>query len=383
MGAATACFLARDHGLSVTVIERDATYRRASSALSASSIRQQFSTAINIALSRRSLAFYRTIGEELQVGGERPGIGLVEPGYLYLAGESGAQLLRRQHDLQRSQGVDVALLDAPALAARYPWLSLQGLALGSLGLTGEGWFDGWSVLQAFRRKAIACGARFVQAEVQPLHGHDGRVRGVQCSDSQTFEADQVLLTAGAWSAPLLDALGLELPVRARKRDVFVFDAPVHLGHAPLVIDPGGTWFRPEGGVNAAGHGRFICGGPPRREDSDEPPLEDIDHGMFEDLLWPALAQRVPAFEAARVVSAWAGYYEMNTFDQNGLVGRFPGWDNLYLACGFSGHGMQQAPAVGEALAQHMAQGRWGEIDLEPLSPARVARGEAILEECVI
>ena len=383
MGAATACFLARDHGLAAIVIERDPAYRRASSALSASSIRQQFSSAVNIALSQRSLGFFRRIGEELQVAGERPGIGLVEPGYLYLASASGASLLRQQHDLQRSLGVDVALLDPDALAARYPWLSLQGLSLGSLGLSGEGWFDGWSVLQAFRRKAIACGARFVQAEAQALSAVDGRIQRVDCGDGQSFEADQVVLSAGAWSAALLDGLGLDLPVRARKRDVFVFDAPVHLANAPLVIDPGGSWFRPEGGINAAGHGRFICGGPPRSADTDEPPLEAIDHGLFDDVLWPALAHRVPAFEAARVVSAWAGYYEMNTFDQNGLVGRFPGWDNLYLACGFSGHGMQQAPAVGEALAQQLATGQWGELDLDLMSPARIEQDAAILERCVI
>ena len=383
MGAATACFLARDHGLAPIVIERDPAYTRASSALSASSIRQQFSSAVNIALSRASLDFYRRIGEELEVGGEHPQIGLVEPGYLYLASAAGAGAMRELHALQRQMGVDVALLAPAALAERFPWLSVEDLALGSLGLSGEGWFDGWSVLQAFRRKAIACGARFVQAEVRALETRGSHVQAVTCDDGQRLIADQVVVTAGAWSASLLAPLGTDLPVRPRKRDVFVFDAPARLPRAPLVIDASGVWFRPEGAANAAGDGRFIAGAPPRAEDIDEPPLEAIDHGLFDDVIWPALAARVPAFEALRLVSAWAGYYEMNTFDRNGLVGMLPGWDNLRVACGFSGHGMQQAPAIGRALAQHIAGGQWGKLDLAPLSPARIARGEPIVERCVI
>jgi FAD-dependent oxidoreductase domain-containing protein 1 len=320
IGAATACFLARDHGLEPVVIERDPTYRRASSALSASSIRQQFSTPINIALSCRSLAFYRRAGDELAVGGERPEIGLVEPGYLYLASQAGVSRLQQQHALHRHLGVDVALLDPAALAARFPWLSVRGVALGSLGLSGEGWFDGWSVLQAFRRKAIACGARFMHAEVRSLEPHGNRVTAVTCADGLSLPADQVVLAAGAWSAGLLAPLGLDLPVRPRKRDVFVFDAPLHTLHAPLCIDPCGVWWRPEGAAAIAGHGRFITGAPPRGDDGDEPPLEAIDHGLFDELIWPALAARVPVFEALRLTGAWAGYYEMNTFDHNGLVG---------------------------------------------------------------
>jgi FAD-dependent oxidoreductase domain-containing protein 1 len=93
-----------------------------------------------------------------------------------------------------------------------------------------------------------------------------------------------------------------------------------------------------------------------------------------------LAARVPAFEALRVTGAWAGYYEMNTFDHNGLAGELePG---LWIACGFSGHGMQQAPAVGQAIAAQIAGGTpW--VDIAPLSPRRLARNEPLLERNVI
>jgi FAD-dependent oxidoreductase domain-containing protein 1 len=409
MGAATACFLARDHRLRVTVLERDPLYRRASSALSASSIRQQFSTPINIALSAWSLDFLRRLEDELSVPGEAPpAIGLVEPGYLYLATEAGAQTLADNHALQRQAGAEVALLSAAQLQQRFAWLNVEGVVTGSLGLRGEGWFDGPALHQAFRRKAVACGARFVAAEavgfetvrasqdrlenvagnmLQNAQGQGSQsnatVHAVVTQDGRSFASGAVVLTAGAWSGPLAAHLGVHLPVSARKRDVFVLDSPAApLAGCPLVIDPSGVWFRPEGRG-------FIAGAPPRPAeaggpgDPDEPPLEAIDHALFDEVIWPALAHRVPAFEALRVRSAWAGYYEMNTFDHNGLAGPLPGWANAYTACGFSGHGMQQAPAVGSALAALIAGGTSTAPSLNEFHPRRVADGRRIVERNII
>ena len=378
MGAATACFLARDHGIAATVLERDPSYARASSALSASSIRQQFSTPINIALSRASMAFYRCIASELAVDGEAPDIGLTLRGYLYLAGAGGEAAMREIHAMQRSQGVAAALLEPEALRSRFPWLSTDGVALGSLGLAGEGWFDGYGVLQALRRKAIACGARFVAAEAVGLIGDDGQIATVLAADGRRFETDAVLVAAGAWSAPLLATAGVEMPVHARKRDVFVVDSPALLCDCPLLIDTSGVWVRPEGRP-----GRYLTGAPPRGEDRDDVPLGEIDHGLFDAVIWPALAARIPAFEALRVASSWAGYYEMNSFDHNGLAGPAPGWRNLHLACGFSGHGMQQAPAVGRSMASWLARGTWEGVDLTPLAPRRVLEGRPLFERNVI
>jgi glycine/D-amino acid oxidase-like deaminating enzyme len=380
MGAATAYWLAQAHGLRATVLERDPSYARASSSLSASSIRQQFSTAINIALSRASLHFYRNIGEALAVDGARPDIGLTEPGYLYLASDAGAATLRSNVELQHGCGVPTLLLDRTALAKRFPWLAVEDIALGSLGVStstsGEGWFDGYSVLQAFRGKARALGVRFVHADVHCIQTQGGRIASVQTSDGARHAADAIVLAAGAWSAALLAPLGIALPVRPRKRDVFVFTSPAQLGDCPLLIDPSGFWFRPE-------RDRFICGAPPRGGDPDEPPLDEIDHGLFDEWLWPRLAARVPAFEALRPERAWAGYYEMNTFDANGIVGQVPGVSSLFIACGFSGHGMQQAPAVGRGVAELIALGRYATLDLAPLSLQRIAEQRPLVEHNVI
>ena len=374
MGAATACFLARDHGAAVTVIERDPSFARASSSLSLSSIRQQFSQPVNMALSRWSVDFLRRVADELAVADDRPAIGLVEPGYLYLATPAGEAGLRDVHAVQRREGVDVALLSPAALSARFPWLAVDDLALGSLGLSGEGWFDGPALHRAFRRKARACGVRFVDAEALGFDTAAGRVTGVRCADGTRVGGDAFVIAAGAWSAPLGQALGLTLPVSARKRDVFVLETPAALPGCPLVIDPSGFWFRTEGAL-------ILAGGPPRGDDAAELPLDQIDHGLFDEQLWPALAARVPALEALRVRSAWAGYYEMNAFDHNGLAGRLPRWDNAFTACGFSGHGMQQAPAVGWSMARLIAG-----LDaplIEALTPQRLLDGRPLIEANVI
>jgi FAD-dependent oxidoreductase domain-containing protein 1 len=367
MGCAAAYFLAHDHGARVLVLERDPSYRIASSSLSASSIRLQFSTPLNIALSQASLALMQPWRERLSV---------VEAGYLYLATPAGAAALETQNTVQRAAGADVRLLDRTALRAQFPWLALDGIELGSWGARGEGWFDGPALHQALRRGAQDAGARFVQADAAAFDTQGARVLAVRTRDGQRHEADAVLLAAGAWSAPLGAALGVDLPVRAKKRDVFVLDSPAALPGCPLLIDPSGVWLRPEGRG-------FLSGAPPRGDDVDDAPLDAIDHTQFDEQLWPTLAARIPAFEALRVCSAWAGYYEMNTFDHSGLVGALPGFDNAFTACGFSGHGMQHALPVGRGIASFMKRGAWGEIDLSPLSPARIARGERVLETNVI
>ena len=385
MGAATACFLARDHGTQVTVLERDPSYARASSSLSASSIRQQFSTPVNINLSQWSVQFLRRVGTELEVGGEPPQVGLVEPGYLYLAGAAGEAALRAANVVQRAAGVDVMLLDGPALQQRFAWLATGDIRLASLGLRGEGWFDGPALHQAFRRKAIACGVAFVHAGGLTFDTSGNEVHAVVAADGRRFDGAHFVLCAGAWTAPLAAQLGVVLPVTPKKRDVFVFDSPAALPDCPLVIDPSGVWFRPEGRG-------FICGAPPRAAsagaptDPDEPPLDNIDHGLFDDVIWPALAARVSAFEALRLRSAWAGYYEMNAFDHNGLAGALPGWANAFTACGFSGHGMQQAPAVGSALAALVAGAETSANrapSIAALSPQRVIDGRPLHELNVI
>ncbi|MGB3451657.1 MAG: FAD-binding oxidoreductase [Giesbergeria sp.] len=364
----------------VVVVERDPSYARASSALSASSIRQQFSSLINIAISQFGIEFLRDIGARLQVHGEQPDIGLVEAGYLYLASPAGEAVLRDNHAVQRGMGADVALLAPDALRARFPWLSTDGVSLGSLGLSSEGWFDGYSLLQALRRKAQAQGARYVQGEVVGVdtQAHAGvqHVTALRLADGQRLECGAVVNAAGAWARPVAQWLGIDLPVFGKRRTVFHFTCPDALPGCPLLIDPSGIWLRPEGTGFIAGYA------PPEDADPDDAPL-DPDHAAFEDHVWPTLAERIPAFEALRLRSTWAGYYEMNTFDHNAILGLHPACDNLYFANGFSGHGLQQCPAVGRGLAELIVTGRWQTLDLEPLAFQRLLDNRPLLERNVI
>ncbi len=378
MGSSLAWWLAGDPGFEgeILVVERDPTYRRASSALSASSIRQQFSTAVNIAIGRFGVAFLRRAGELLAVDGEAPSLGFVERGYLLLASEAGAEALRTSHALQKELGVEVVLLEPRELGRRFPWLATEGIALASLGLSGEGWFDGWAMLQAFRRAAVARGVRYLTQEVVAGERRGGRAVAVRLASGERLTADFFVDAAGPWAAAVAAMFGLELPVEARRRCVYVFDSPAPPKAAPLVVDPSGTWFRPEGGG-------FICGRPPPPEE-DRPDLPLVaEDDFFEARIWPPLARRVPAFERLRLRSGWAGYYAYNRFDQNALLGPHPEVDNLYVVAGFSGHGIQQAPAVGRGLAEHLLHGRYRTLDLSPLDVARLVEGRPLRERAVI
>jgi sarcosine oxidase len=368
MGSSIAYHLRTDRNFtgSVTVVERDPSYARASSALSASSIRQQFSTPLNIHLSRYGLSFLRGAPELLGVD-----LGLKEPGYLFLASADGAAVLRANHVIQKGEGCAVELLDPTALTRRFPWISTEGVTLASHGTANEGWFDGPALMQAFRRKARELGVQYIADEVVGLAPN-----AVTLRSSGRIEARTIVLAAGPWSGEVAALAGIALPVEPRRRTVFVFDVRQPPGLTPLTIDPSGTWFRPEG--------RFYIGGTTPADGNDPPgaPLE-VQHQEWDDMVWPVLAGRVPAFEAAKVMNSWAGYYEYNTFDQNGIVGRHPGIESLIFATGFSGHGIQQSPAVGRAVAELIVHGSYRTIDLSPFGYERISAGRSIRELNVV
>jgi FAD-dependent oxidoreductase domain-containing protein 1 len=375
MGSALAYWLTRlEPSVRVTVVERDPAYEFASSALSAASIRQQFSTAVNVKISQASIAFLRNAADELASNGEKPDIMLREHGYLYLAGVDGAADMRRAHAVQKACQAEVALMNRADLASRFGWLYTADLALGSLGLSGEGWFDGYALLMAFARKARRQGARYVTADVCAMAIDAKRVTEVALSDGSRIRCDHVVNAAGPWARRVAAMAGVELPVFARRRTVYIVSCPTAMTPFPLVIDPTGFWVRPDGT-------KFIAGLAPS-DDLDDQPLQP-DYDAFESRLWPALAHRIPAFEEAKLERAWAGYFEMNTFDHNAILGAHESLDNLLFMNGFSGHGMQQAPVIGRGIAELILHGRFVTIDLSALSFARIAQNRPLYEANVI
>jgi glycine/D-amino acid oxidase-like deaminating enzyme len=377
-GSSIACHLAMDPRWtgSHLVIEKDPSYQFCASALSAASIRQQFSTAINIEISLYGIAFLRDIGARLAVGDERPAIDLHEGGYLFLATPEKRAILEANHALQTKLGADILFLEPEALAARFPWLSTDGIAAGCWGRSGEGWFDGYGLMQAFRKRARAHGVPYLAAEVLRAE-RDGAGFRLSLSDGSAITCERLVNAAGASGARrICRDLGVELPIESRKRMIFTFDCREPVADCPLMIDPNGTYVRPEGTG-------FLCGSAPEEVADPETGDFDVEHGFFDDHLWPTLAARVPAFEAIKPGRAWAGHYDMNLFDHNAFVGPVAAVPGLHVAAGFSGHGLQQAPAVGRGLAELLVHGRYTTLDLSPLAFDRLAEGHKLSENNVV
>lgn len=379
IGSAIAFFVARDPDFAgrVCVIERDPTYRRASSSLSVGGTRQQFSNEENVLIGRFAAEFFRACREERWLGPAAPDPGFVEAGYLFLATDGGRATLSENVELQRGLGVEVDLLCTADLAARFPWLDTGGLAAGAVGLRGEGWIDPHALHTGFRLAAVEAGVEFLHAEVTGVEVAGGRVDAVRLHSGDRIGAG-VLVNATGPAAARFSALagGTPLPVHPRRRMVFVFECEHGPHDAPLVIEPGGVYFRPEGG-------RFLCGqSPPPELDPDTEDLT-VDRSWFEDRVWPALASRVPAFDRLRLTGSWAGLYAVNEHDHNAIVGFDPALPNFLLANGFSGHGVQQSPAIGRAAAELIVHGGFRTLDLGRMSPARLLSGERLLERNVI
>jgi glycine/D-amino acid oxidase-like deaminating enzyme len=373
IGSAIACFLTDKVGPDerVIVIERDPTYARASSALSCSSIRQQFSTPLNIELSQFGWDFLRSCADG---GIPGAGVGLQRRGYLFLGGPEQEAALRGRSALARSLGVGVRDLSGAGLNVTYPWMQTRGLSYGALGTDGEGWFDGYMLLQWYRAKARAAGVRYVKGEAVRFQAQGSRLSAVELDTGLSIDGDVFVDAAGPWSAEVARKVGVDIPVRPRRRTPFLLSCPTPLPDFPILVDTSGVYVRPEGP-------HFVAVVSPSADaDPDEPPL-DPDFGLFEDTIWPVLAERIPAFEALRVERAWAGYYEYNTADQNGLVGQV-GPDNFHVATGFSGHGLMHSAGVGRGMAELLTHGAYQTLDLSPLSPERLKTGALIVEDAI-
>lgn len=378
MGSSVACHLAQRNDFSgrIVVVEADPAYEICASARSAASIRQQFSSAINIEISLYGIQFLREIGANLAVNGDKPAIDLNEGGYLFLATQNKADILEENHKLQQKLGADIGYYDAHGLQQKFPWLTVSDLAAGCHGLTGEGWFDGYGLMQAFRKKARALGVEYIAAKAELEADRPGGWQ-VTLSSGDTVSTPVVVNCAGASGGPeICRQIGLDVQVVPKKRCVFTFDCKDTLESFPLLIDPTGTYVRPEGTG-------YICGSAPPPDQDPECTDFDVDYAFFENHVWPILAARVPAFEAIRPGAAWAGTYDMNLFDHNAFIGPVSGLDGFFLALGFSGHGLQQSPAVGRGLAELIAAGSYQSLDLSPLSFDRLAANSPIVEKNVV
>lgn len=374
MGACAAFFL-REMGFAgtIAVIERDTGFARAATTLSAAGIRQQFSQASNIRLSLASLGFYRNFETRFGIR-----IGLVEQGYLLLVPPDRADLLTANHSVQLAENAEIILEEYNRLGVRFPWLNLDGIAAGAFGASGEGWFDPWTVLTALRKHNASRKVAEIRGEIAAIETDGNRVAWIRTADGVRIGCGIFVNAAGPGAGRLAAMAGIPLPVEPRKRTVFRFSCPQSLQCMPLTVDPSGVWVRPDGNG-------FISGMSPAPEDDGpaEPYDFDPDYALFETVVWPCLAHRIPAFEAIRMTGAWAGHYDYNVFDQNAVIGPCDTMGNFLFLCGFSGHGVQQAPAAARALAEWIVDGGYSTVDCSPFAYDRIPSNKPFRELNVI
>jgi glycine/D-amino acid oxidase-like deaminating enzyme len=376
VGSSIAYYL-REEGFtgSIALVERDPQFAHAATTLSCASIRQQFSIPENIRLSQFTLGLFRRLEQEFGPGAD---IGFRENGYLILASEEGLPVLQANHATQAGEGADIVLEDAAALKRRFAWLSDEGVVAGAYGRSGEGWFDAHAMLGLLRKALRTRNVDFVAASVTGIERAGNRVTAASLDNGESLEAGTIINAAGPNAGAVAAMAGISLPVEPRKRNVFVFEARERFTDMPLLVDPSGIYVRPEGSV-------YITGGAEVEEGETAADPNDFDPAwpLFEEAIWPVLATRIPAFEAIKATRAWAGHYDYNTLDQNAVIGPHPEVGNFIFANGFSGHGLQQAPAVGKALAELLVHGGYRSIDCSAFGYERIAVGRAFRELNVI
>lgn len=417
MGSSIAYHLSKMRGGKIAVVEKDFKYEFASALRSAGGIRQQFSLPENIKMSMYGIDFIKN-SHELKVNEDQDvDVQLHEYGYLFLATDAGKPVLFENNKTQKECGVTwTDILSTSEMNFLFPWLDTQstGVTAGSFGRSNEGHFDPWSLLCAMKYKAMSQGVEYISADITTGNlvsssGAGGSVAGSYTLDSVTggglnepIHAKEFVNACGPWSGKLVERFASSisnssaihaLPVAPRKRNVYVAHSRTALNTAPgrsdfetpLVVFPDTdqcVYFRPEGKM-----GNFVCGVSPKP--SDDPTFDSIealmspDETYYYDIVWPTLAKYVPAFESLKLQNSWAGFYEYNTLDQNAIIGPHADIKNLYLCNGFSGHGLQQSPAAGRAIAELLTHGKFTSIDLSRLSFDRVVDNKPIFEKGIV
>jgi FAD-dependent oxidoreductase domain-containing protein 1 len=369
VGSSTAYYL-RKNGFTgrIALIEKDPSYKQSCTALSWGGIRQQFSTPENIRLSQFGLRLIHDLKGEFGVEAD---ISFREQGYLVLATDKGVATLEDNQRLQASMGADTIIFSQSELAKRFPYMNFDGLAAGSYGAKNEGWFDPYSLLSTMRKAALARDVEAVQDEVTAIDRTT-----ITLASGKKLTADHIVNAAGTGAGRIAAMMDIDLPVSPAKRYVYVVDcpaAPDSLRKGPLTFDVTGEYFRPEGR-------NFIWGFTPTEDEEPQTKDWEMDDSWFEGKVWPALAARVPAFESVKQIGGWVGHYDYNWFDQNGIIGRHPTIPHAYFGNGFSGHGIQQGPATGNAIAELIIHGEYRTIDLTRMGYERLQRKDPLFEK---
>jgi len=375
MGSATAYYLQKTApDLKTAVFEMDPSYSRASTTLSMSNARIQFSLRSNVQISQYAFEVLENFEQEMAVNDRKPSIGYRREGNLFMVGPEGRVPAENALKMQQDLGCDVEWWTPGQVRKRFPLYNPEGY-LGATFGPKDGHFDAYGVLMGYRAKAISLGTEFIHAEVSEITKTGMRITGVRLNTGEEVSANTVINCAGAWCAGIARTAGVVLPVQPVKRQVFVLDTKVKPdGPLPLTVLPSGMYFRTETG------GLILLG-----KSMHEDPVGfsfSWDDKRFYEILWPELAEFVPEFESLRLIRGWAGLYAMNTLDENAILGEWPELEGLFLANGFSGHGLQQAPAVGRYISELITK-KSHALDLSIFTPVRILENRKLSENGIV
>ena len=382
LGSSVAWFTATnpDFDGSILVVEKDPTYEFTSTVHTNSCMRQQFSNEVNIRVSQFAADFVKNFREYMG-GDERvPHPILQSYGYMYLADNAEfAATLKEGQEIQAKLGAGTKHMTAEEIKADYPFYNLDDILVGNHNLIDEGYFDGNTLFDWWKRSARERGVEYLTNEVVAMtRSTDGsKVESVTLASGEVVTCGTVVNCSGPRAALTAAMAEINIPVEPRKRYTFIFDAEEPLDRdLPLTIDPSGVHMRSEGTF-------YLAGCPP-----DNDPAVDFDdfvqdHSIWEEKVWPVLATRIPAFERIKLINSWAGHYAYNTFDQNAIVGPHTKVPNFIFVNGFSGHGFQQSPAMGRGVSELLTYGEYRTLDLSAFGYERIEKGEKFPEKAII
>ena len=363
MGSAVAYYLMKaDNTLKVAAVERDPSYARASTTLSMSNVRIQFSLKENIRISQYAFEILDRFENEMTIEDRTPKIYYHREGNLFLVDQQNQSAAEESFELQKKLGCRIEWWSAAKIKQHYELYEPGNLVGGTYG-PDDGHIDAYAMLMAYKAKARFLGAVYLADDITEINKAGGRVSSVSLASGQNLSAGSVVNCAGAWAAQISATAGVELPVTPIKRQVFTLDTAVKpKGPLPLTVLPSGMYFRTETG------GIILLG----KSMAEDPAGFNFswDEKRFMEILWPELAEFVPAFDRLKLIRGWAGLYAVNTLDGNAILGQWPGIKGFYLANGFSGHGLQQAPAVGRYLTELILDQPLT-LDLNIFSPQRI------------
>ena len=383
MGSSAAWFLTNnpDFNGSLLVVEKDPSYEFSSTMHTNSCMRQQFSTELNVRISQFAADFVKNIRSYMGGDDRVPELSIQNFGYMYLADtEAFANVLRDNQKVQLAAGAATQLMTAEEIQDAYPFYNTDDICLGSINLVDEGYWDGTAVFDWWRRKSQEHGAEYITNEVVAMNQNAAgtRVESITLASGDVITCGQVINASGPRAARTSKMANIALPVEPRKRYSWIFSCEEPLDRdLPLTIDPTGVHVRENGS------GTYQCGAHTEPDPAVDYDDFIIDHSLFESYVWPILAHRIPRFEAIKVTSEWAGHYAYNVLDQNAVLGPHPEVENFIFLNGFSGHGLQQSPAMGRATAEFITYGRYRTLDLSPFHFDRFANNKLLIETAVI